>query len=79
MERLILCHSSSQAHSVWLIRATFLLQRHGPWRHGSSPQLTEMPFSRGAELPITVPIWFFQGTTPGELVSGAVQTLTELE
>ena len=38
-------HSSSQAHSVWLIRATFLLQRHGQWRHGSSPQLTEMSFS----------------------------------
>jgi hypothetical protein len=39
----------------------------------------EMSLFFGAELPITVLIWCFLGTTPGELVSGAVQTLTELE
>src|SRR4029077_9566344 len=78
MGRLILYQPVASSYR-WLIRATFLSQRRGQWRPGSSPQLTEMWFSCGVELPITVLIWCFQGTTAGELVSGAVQTLRELE
>jgi len=34
-----------------------------------------MSLSFGVRIPITVRIWFFQGTTPGELVSGVARLL----